>query len=214
VQKLIMDDPLEPLKIDTVVFDIGGVLIDWDPRHLYRKILPDDPAGIEYFLSSICNHEWNLEQDAGRSFNEGKAILKAIYPAYEGLIEAYDRRWEEMLGEEYFENTRVLEELKEKGYSIYALTNWSAEKFPIAVNKYNFLSLFDDIVVSGEIGMKKPDRDIFEYFLNKQGVNPERIVFIDDTAANIHTAEQLGMNTIHYQSVSMLRSSLVSMGLL
>ncbi len=205
---------MKPLKIDAVVFDIGGVLIDWDPRHLYRKILPDDPAGIEYFLSSICNHEWNLQQDAGRSFKEGKAILKAIYPAYEGLIEAYDRQWEEMLGEEYFENTRVLEELKKKGYPIYALTNWSAEKFPIALNRYTFLSTFDDIVVSGEIGMKKPDQDIFDYFLKKHGVDPEGIVFIDDTVANIHTAAQLGMHTIHYQSVSPLRSSLVAMGVL
>jgi 2-haloacid dehalogenase len=202
------------VKIDTIVFDIGGVLIDWDPRHLYRKILPDDPAGIEYFLSSICNHEWNLEQDAGRSFNEGTAILKAIYPAYEGLIEAYDRRWEEMLGEEYYENTRMLEELKEKGYPLYALTNWSAEKFPIALKRYNFLSMFDDIVVSGEIGMKKPDQNIFEYFLKKHAIDPDRIVFIDDTAANINTAAQLGMHAIHYQNVSLLRSALVSLGVL
>ena len=131
------------MNIRTVVFDIGGVLIDWNPRYLYRKILKDDFRTIEYFLENVCNYDWNAQQDAGRTYRAGVSQLKKQHPQYADLIEAYDKRWEEMLGDVNRETLAILKQLKRANMPLYALTNWSAEKFPIARKRYNFFNLFN-----------------------------------------------------------------------
>ena len=135
--------------INTVVFDLGGVLIDWNPRYLYRKLMNNDAEKIEYFLSNICTKDWNAQMDADVSFAEGVKQLKTQYPHYSSLIEAYDECWDQMLGDANEEVIKILEELKRKNLKLLALTNWSSEKFPIARTRYPSLNLFEGILVSG-----------------------------------------------------------------
>ena len=202
------------MNIQVVVFDIGGVLVDWNPRHLYRKILKNDSETIEYFLANICNFEWNDHMDAGRSFSEGVAMLKNKYPEYAELVEAYDKRWEEMLGDANWETVKILKQLKRNKMPVYALSNWSAEKFPIAQRRYDFFSLFDDMMVSGFVGVKKPNLEIFRLFLDTYNFEANNIVFIDDQIANIEAAKKMGMNTIHFLNAQQLGKSLHNLGVM
>jgi len=195
------------MKIETIVFDLGSVLIDWNPRYLYRKLLQNDDE-MEYFLSNICTSEWNAQQDAGRLFREAVTLLQQQYPKYAGLIEAYDRRWEEMLGEANEEVVKILAELKRTKMPIYALTNWSAEKFPFAQKRYDFLNWFDGIIVSGEVGLKKPDLKIFQLLLEKYKIEANATIYIDDTAENLVSAGEIGLHAVHFQSAKQLRAAL------
>ncbi len=195
------------MNIATIVFDLGGVLIDWNPRYLYRKLLQND-GEIEYFLANVCSAEWNAQQDAGRPFGEAVTHLKQQYPQYAELIEAYDRRWEETLGEANAATVEVLEEFKRAKMPVYALTNWSAEKFPIARQRYGFLNWFDGIIVSGEVGLKKPDLAIFQLLLEKYKLDADQTLYIDDTKENIAAAGKLGLHTIHFQHATQLRAAL------
>jgi 2-haloacid dehalogenase len=201
------------MNIETVIFDLGGVLVDWNPRYLYKKLLKDENE-IEFFLDNICTAEWNAEQDAGRPFRDGVAMLQQQYPQYAGLIEAYDRRWEEMLGEADWEAVKILDEIKQSGMPVYALTNWSGEKFPIAKKRYDFLNWFDGILVSGEVGLKKPDLKIFRLMLEKYQLDAGKTVYLDDVMANIIAANEAGLRTIHFQSAAQLRAALRAWGIL
>ena len=195
------------------MFDLGAVLIDWDPRHMYRKLI-DDEAVMEEFLSEIATLRWNAYHDAGRLWSDGVAMLSAVYPEYAEWIAAYKDRWEEMLNGPIEGTLEILTELKEKGAEVHALTNWSAETFPVAWERYEFLQWFEHIVVSGHERMKKPEPDIYRVLLDRIGRTADECVFIDDSAANIATAANLGFATIHFSSPDHLRRELAALGLL
>jgi 2-haloacid dehalogenase len=197
-----------------VVFDLGGVLIDWNPRHLYRKIFDGDEEGMERFLSEICTPEWNVRQDEGRSFAEATEELVARHPEQAELIRAFFDRWPEMIGGAINETVEILAELKAAGREIYALSNWSAETFPHARDRFQFLDWFDFTVISGEIGVVKPNREVFEFLLEKTGRRAEECVFIDDSPANTTAASDLGFDAIHFRSPRQLRDELINKGIL
>ncbi|TCZ56721.1 HAD family hydrolase [Roseicella aquatilis] len=198
----------------TVVFDLGGVLVDWDPRHLYRKLFPGDVPGMERFLAEVCTPAWNLDQDAGRPWAEGTALLKARHPEQAELIDAYHRRWPEMLAGPIEGTVAILRELRDRGTPLYALTNWSRETFPVALERFDFLGWFRGIVVSGEERMVKPDPRIYRLLVERHGLRPESIAYIDDNARNAAAATELGMHGIHFTGPAALRDELGGLGLL
>ena len=199
--------------IDAVVFDLGGVLIDWNPRHLYRKLFEED-AQMERFLAEICSPVWNVSLDAGKSFDDGIAELVQRHPEHGLLIRAWKERWEEMLGGAIHGTVSVLEELHLAGMRLYALTNWSAETFPIGRARFPFLGRFRDIVVSGEEKLVKPDPRIFELLVRRTGIAPERTVFIDDGERNVVAAERLGFRAVRFTDPENLRARLSELGAL
>jgi 2-haloacid dehalogenase len=199
--------------MDTVVFDLGNVLIPWDPRFLYRKIFAGDEARIERFLREICTTEWNETHDAGRAFADGVAELVGRHPEHADAIRAYAERWDEMLGEPIAPNVALLGELKDAGRGIYALTNWPEEKFPEAQARCPFLERFDGIVVSGREGVRKPSPAIFRLLVSRYGVVPERSVFVDDVERNVEAARALGFQGIRYETSDQLRRDLAALGL-
>ena len=199
--------------IETVVFDLGGVLIDWDPRYLYRKIFADE-AEMEEFLGTIATFEWHMEQDRGRTMEEATALLSSRHPEHAREIEAFYDRWDEMFGGPIEGSVDVLRELRERGYPLYALTNFSAETFPRAREWYGFLSWFDEIVVSGEEGMIKPDKEIYGVLVKRTGLDPATTVFVDDSAPNVAAARELGFTAIRFRDPNALRDELVGLGLL
>jgi len=176
-----------------VVFDLGGVLLEWNPRHLYRKPFAGDDAAMEAFLGSVCTEAWNERQDAGRSFADGVAELLPKYPQHARLIEAFGARFGEMIPGAIEDSVAVLHELKRAGVPVYALTNWSSETFPPQRQRFAFLALFDGIVVSGDEGVIKPDPRIFRILLGRYGIAPGDAVFIDDAPANAAAAATLGL---------------------
>lgn len=208
-----MSGTAERNGLDTVVFDLGGVLIDWEPRRVYRKLFSDEEE-MERFLGTVATMEWHLEQDRGRTRKEATELLVGRYPHYREEIEAFYGRWDEMLGEGIPGSIRVLGELRERGYPLYALTNWSAETFPAARERYEFLDWFDHIVVSGELGLIKPDREIYDKLVERTGLDPARSVFVDDRAENVEAAEDLGFTGILFRDGEGLRGEMVRLGLL
>ena len=200
-----------PLK--AVVFDLGGVLIDWDPRYLYRKLL-DDEAAVEEFLATVCTPAWNAEQDRGRPFAEGVAELVERHPVHAAAITAYHERWPEMLGGAAGGTVEVLAELRAAGVPVYALTNWSAETFGIARERFEFLEWFDGVLVSGEERMIKPDPAIFRLLLDRFGLDPGATFYIDDSPANVAAADRLGFDAVRFTSPAQLRRDLEARGLL
>ncbi len=202
--------------IDTVVFDLGGVLIEWDPRHVYRTIFtgPEAEADMERFLAEVCTPEWNAEQDRGRTLAEATAILVARHPEQAELIEAYYGRWDEMLGQPIDGTVRIAQELKGGGVRLVALSNWSAETFPRARRRMTFLDDFDGVLISGAVGLIKPDRAIFDLVAQRHDVDPARAVFIDDSPKNIAAAAEAGFDAIHFESPEQLRRDLAGRGLL
>lgn len=192
--------------IKTIIFDFGGVLLDWNPRYFYENRF-EDPVKMEWFLNNICTNEWNLEQDRGRTFKEGISILKSKYPEHSVNIEFYYSQWEKMLRGEITGTVDFLKELKEK-YTIYGLTNWSAETFPIAYKRFDFFKLFDGIVVSGTEKIIKPDKEIFGVLLDRYNLRAEDCIFIDDNKDNIQSALELGFESVHFSNSDQLRSVL------
>ena len=192
-----------------VVFDLGGVLIRWDPRTLYRKLLRDE-AEVEAFLSEVCTAEWNHRQDEGRTCAEATAELTARHPDKADLIAAYYDRWLEMLGGAIDGTVAILAELDAAGVPLYAISNWSRETFHHARARFDFLSRFRDIVVSGEVGLAKPDPRIFQLFLERHRLTAGQCLFIDDVARNVDAARALGMPAIRFESPDQLRSELRS----
>ena len=190
-----------------VVFDLGGVLIDWDPRYLYRKLLADE-AAVEEFLATVCTPEWNAEQDRGRPFAEGVAELVGRHPVHAAAITAYHERWPEMLAGEVPGSVEVLADLRAAGVPLYALTNWAAETFAITRERFEFLDWFCGLLVSGEEGMTKPDPAIFRLLLDRFGLDPAATVFVDDSEANVAAARGLGIDAVRFTGPERLRREL------
>ncbi len=199
--------------IDTVIFDLGGVLIDWNPRHLYRKLM-DDEAEMEHFLATVCTGEWNAQQDAGRPFAEGVAMLSTQWPEHSALIKAFHTRWIEMINGPIEGTVALMQQLKDKGMPLYALTNWSAETFPLVRPDFEFLNWFLGIVVSGEEKLIKPDPAFYQVMLDRYNLVPERLVFIDDSLPNIETARKMGITALHFTGPAQLESDLKQLKLL
>ena len=193
--------------IKNIIFDFGGVLLDWNPRYLYKSYFNNDEE-MEHFLADICNGEWNIRQDAGRPFAEAVKELQAKFPEYAEAIQMYDDDWEKMLKCELPESIDLLKELKFMGYGIYGLTNWSAEKIGYAFANYSFLSLFDGIVVSGVEKVVKPDRKIYEILLERYSLKPGECVFIDDNQDNVDMAKVLGINAIRFDNIGNVKEHL------
>jgi len=206
-----VETPIEPIgetPVETVVFDLGGVLIDWNPRYLYRKLLKDE-LEIESFLHNVCHSEWNEKQDAGRSFADGIAELIKKHPDKEALIRAYFDRWPEMLGGAIAGTVEILKEMKRAGkYRLFALSNWSAETFPIALQRYGFLQDFESILLSGQEKMLKPDLRFFDLLEARFKVNPTAALFIDDLEKNILGARRAGFKAIQFIDPQDLRQKL------
>ena len=197
----------------TIVFDIGGVLLDWDPRHLYRKLF-DDEAEMEWFLSEICSPEWNERMDAGLSFADGVAELVAKHPEHEGFVRAYHERWIEMVPGAIDGTVEILGEVRDRGHPVYAITNFNAETLAVASEVYPFLKRFDGVIVSSEIRLIKPDPAIFQAFFQTYDRQPGECAFIDDRAVNVQAAREAGMVGIHFSDPPQLRRDLADLKLL
>jgi 2-haloacid dehalogenase len=201
------------VAVKAVVFDLGGVLIDWDPRYLYRKLLADE-AEVEEFLATICTPEWNAEQDRGRPFAEAVAELSERHPAHAANIAAFHERWPEMLGGDVPGTAELLAELRATGVPLYALTNWSAETFALARERFEFLDWFDGLLVSGEERIVKPDPAIFQLLLDRFGLDAGATLFVDDSEANVAAAAALGFDAVRFRDPDRLRRDLAERGLL
>jgi 2-haloacid dehalogenase len=197
-----------------VVFDLGGVLIDWNPRYLYRQLFDGDDAAMERFLTEVTTPEWNLQQDAGRTWDEAVEALTRLHPEHAELIAAYRDRWTETLGEAIGPTVSVLDELRQTGLRLFALSNWSAETFPVARPRYPFLEWFEGIVISGEVGITKPDERVYRHLLDRFGLDAASTVFIDDSAANVRAAQEVGLIAIRFEGGDALRTALAGLGLL
>jgi 2-haloacid dehalogenase len=200
--------------IKAIIFDFGNVLLEWDPRFVYRRYFPDDPEAMERFLEEVNFMEWNSHQDRGRPFAEGVAVLSRQFPHYSDLIRAYHEHWIDSLGESVAGTVEIMKELKQAGYPLYGLSNWSAETFPHARQKHDFFDLLDDFVISGEVGHAKPHPEIFEILLDRIGRPARECLFIDDSLANIEQAQSMGLATIHFRSPEQLRSDLCALSIL
>lgn len=195
-------------KINTIIFDLGGVLIDWDPRYLYRKIFKTEQE-VTWFLQNICTPEWNDEQDAGRSFEEATRMLVDQHPAYRDAIDAWYGRWHETISGPITGTVEILKTIKmREEFRLYALTNWSAETFPWALENFAFLNWFEGIVVSGVEKCRKPAREFFQILFDRYQVVPEESLFIDDNLRNIAGAKALGLNTITFTTPGQLAKDL------
>ena len=199
--------------ITAVTFDLGGVLIDWNPRHLYRQFFGADEAAMERFLADVCTPEWNAQLDAGRPFAEAVDEVLVAHPDQAELITAYYHRWQEMLGPAFEETVAILREVRAAGYATYALSNWSAETFEVTRQRYPFLDDMDGILISGEVGVGKPDPAIFRAFLARFGLVAGETVFIDDSERNVAAAASLGIVAIQFKGAALLRADLRNMGL-
>ena len=200
--------------IKTIIFDLGAVLIDWNPNYLYQKIFPDETE-MRYFLENICTPAWNEEQDGGRSLQEATDLLLKQFPEHEEQIRAFYTRWPEMLGGVIQGTVDILAALKASGqYRLLALTNWSAETFPIALERYDFLNWFEGIVVSGTEKDRKPFPSFYQTLLNRYAVDPTEALFIDDNLRNVKAAEQLGIRSIHFINPAQLQQELVKYNVL
>ncbi len=199
--------------LSAVVFDLGGVLIDWDPRYLYRTLFDGDEDAMERFLGEVTTPEWNAQQDAGRSWRDAVELLVGQHPEHRDLIVAYDQRWADMLGGPIDGTVAILADLHRAGVRLAAVSNWSAEKFPIARERYPFLGWFETIIVSGEVGIAKPDPRIFRHLLERTGLVAHSTVYVDDVAANVAVAAELGMIALRFVDPATLRDDLRRLGL-
>ncbi len=212
-QTLIESPPMQTKAIKAIIFDLGGVVFEWNPRNLYRRYF-GGPEEMEAFLIEINFAAWNAQQDKGRPWAQAAAELSAQFPHRADLIRAYWEYWEESIGGPISGTDDIIRRLKSAGWPLYALTNWSGETFPIARRKYDFLRVFDDIIVSGEVGWIKPDRAIFQLVTEKAGVSAAQCLLIDDHAENIATAQKLGMQAIQFYSAARLQARLVELRVL
>ena len=194
--------------IKAIIFDFGGVLLEWDPRHLYQRYFPDQPQAIEDFLTEIDFYDWNAQQDKGRTFADGVAELSAQFPQHAQLIQAYYEHWEDSITGAITGTVVILHRLKQKGYPLYGLSNWSAETYPRARHNYPFFDWFDVVLLSGDVKLIKPDPAIFNLLLSKIGYSASECLLIDDSQPNIATAKSLGFNAIHFESPTQLRIAL------
>lgn len=195
-------------QINTIVFDLGGVLIDWNPEYLYSRIFPNEEER-KWFLSTICTLDWNEQQDAGRTLQEGTEHLVKKFPEHETSIRAYYGRWKEMLGGPIHETVEIFRQLKfNTGIKLYALTNWSAETFPVALELYDFLHWFDGRLVSGEEKVRKPFKEIYQLLIDRFGIDPKKAIYVDDNIRNVLPARELGFTGIHFRTPALFREEL------
>jgi 2-haloacid dehalogenase len=202
------------MTIQAIIFDFGGVLLDWDPRYLYRRYFPGQPEALDQFLAEIDFYEWNTQQDKGRTFAEGIAKLSTQFPQHAHLIQSYFDSWEESIRGPIAGSVEILRQLKQKGYPLYGLSNWSAETYPRAKRKYSFFEWFDGVILSGDVKLNKPDPAIFKLLLDKTGFSASECVLIDDSQLNIATAKNLGFITINFISPEQLQGALQRLHLL
>ena len=201
-------------KINTVIFDLGGVLIDWNPEYVYRTIF-DKEEDMKWFFQNVTTSDWNEEQDAGRPLAEATEVLVKQFPDHEENIRAYYGRWEEMLGGPIQDTVDVMRFLKEKtDHKLYALTNWSHETFSIALQRYDFLHWFDGRIVSGEEKTRKPFLDIYQRLIDRYQIDPAKAVYTDDNVRNLAPAKELGMETIHFQNPAQFKEDLIKLGVI
>lgn len=200
------------MKIENVIFDFGGVLVDWNPRYLYKDYFTDENE-MEYFLKNICTDEWNLEQDKGRSLNEGTVWLQNKFPEFHSMIQLFYDKWETMLKGDIPETVSLLYRLKAK-YKIYGLTNWSAQTISFAYDRFSFFKEFDGIIVSGQEKMIKPNKQIYQLLLNRYNLKAENTVFIDDNINNIKASEEVGLYGIHFENPGQLETKLLSLNVI
>ena len=202
------------MKKTTIIFDLGGVLVDWNPAYVFDTLIEDEEKR-NHFFKNICTPEWNEEQDAGRTLEEATKMLVDQHPEWQEYIEAYYGRWEEMLGGPINETVEIFRQLKDSGcYKMYALTNWSAELFPIALQKYDFLHWFDGRLVSGEEKMRKPFPEFYQLLLDRFAIKKEEAIFIDDNLRNVESAREFGIETIRFTTPAELKKELQGKGIL
>ena len=204
----------EPPKPTVVVFDVGQVLIEWYPRHLYRELFDGYEDLMEDFLDRVCTPAWNLEQDRGRPWSEAIAQLSAEHPDCAELIRAYDDMWERMVPDAIPGTPEILAELKARGVPVYAITNFSADKFELTRKRFDFLNGFDGIVVSGQERLVKPDQAIYRLLMDRYGLEPNQCYFIDDNPNNVEAARSVGMSAHLFLGAEALRRDLAALGLL
>jgi len=200
--------------MNTILFDLGAVLIDWNPRYLYRPLFGHDEAAMERFLDEIVPPWWNREIDAGKLFADAVAERAREFPDHADMIVLWKDGWHQMLRDAIHDSVDILAELRGRGYRLYALTNWSAETFPLARQRFEFLEWFEDIVVSGEVKLAKPDPRIFHLTIERCRLEPAQTLFIDDSAHNVEAARNAGLHALHFQSPAGLRDDLTRLGLL
>ena len=192
-------------NINTIIFDLGGVLIDWNPEYVYLDVFNGDREKMKWFFDNICTHDWNENQDAGYPLAKATEERVALFPEHEELIRMYYGRWVDMLGEAISDTVEILDQLiSKKQHKIVALTNWSHETFPIALERFEFLHWFEGIVVSGEEKTRKPFKEIYETTLNRFNIKADQSIFIDDNLRNIEAANTLGINGVHFKSSKLL----------
>lgn len=201
------------MKIETIIFDLGGVLVDWNPEYVYLNEFNGDRKKMQWFFDNICTSSWNEEQDGGYPMADATEERINLFPKYKKLIKMFYGRWEEMLKGEIGETVEILHKLKRKKYKLIALTNWSAETFPVAVKKFKFLKLFDGIVVSGKVKMLKPFPEIYNYTLKKYGLIANKSIFIDDRISNVDGAIKCGIHGIQFESPKNLIIALKKYGI-
>lgn len=195
-------------EIKNIVFDFGGVLVDWNPHYLYDSYFGSREQAT-WFLENICLYSWNLQMDGGKPFAEGVAELTALHPEWAEAIGVYHTRWAEMIGGEIEGTAELISRLKTEGYGVYGLTNWSMETYPLIRDRYDVFSLFDGVVVSGEEHLLKPQREIYECLLERYGLQADELVFIDDNADNVAGAEAVGMKALRFESVEQVERDLI-----
>ncbi len=199
--------------IDTIVFDLGGVLVDWNPDYVFNGVFEGQPERKKYFYENICTADWNEQQDAGRLISVATDELVAKHPDWETEIRAFYGRWEEMLGGPIADVVDILSSLKQAKLPLYALTNWSAETFPIALQRYDFLGWFDGIVVSGTEKTRKPFDDFFKVLFDRYNIDAKRAFFVDDNLRNVAAAKALGMHAVPFTTAEQLHSDLAHAGI-
>jgi 2-haloacid dehalogenase len=196
------------MQINTIIFDLGGVLVDWNPAYVFDKLIEDETKRKQFF-AEICTSEWNEEQDAGRSLREATQLLVDQHPEWQEYIEAYYGRWEEMLGGPIHDTVEIFRELKKSNrYKLYALTNWSGELFPIALQKYDFLHWFDGRLVSGDEKTRKPFPEFYQRLVDRFNINKAEALFIDDNLRNVEAAIEFGLPSIRFESPAQLKQEL------
>lgn len=201
--------------IKNIVFDLGGVLIDWNPEYVFLKEFRGDREKMNWFFNTICTSSWNEKQDAGYSIEKATNERAAMFPKHERLIRMYYGEWEQMLGFEHTETVEILRRLHDsKEHSIYSLTNWSNETFPVALKKFPFLSWFKGILVSGDVGLKKPDPEIYKLLLDRYGLEANTCVFIDDRTENVKAASALGFSGIVFKNHTQLSKDLKKLNII
>ena len=199
--------------VKNFIFDLGGVLIDWNPEYVYLDVFEGDRKKMQWFFDEVCTMDWNENQDAGYPINQATEDRVKIFPQYEEWIRIYYGRWEEMLGGAIEETVSILDQLLQNPqYRVVALTNWSAETFPLALERYEFLHRFEGIVVSGSEKTRKPFREIYQLTLDRFEFRPEQSLFIDDNLRNVNAAAEIGIQTIHFVKPNELKSKLIEKG--